>query len=99
MFLAIDHIDGGGTQHRKSTGSKYMMSWLKVHNYPPGFQTLCHNCNMAKGFYGKCPHRIRYKEKILLGDINGEEQESQGTEDESSIGLDKEETSEERADR
>lgn len=56
-FLAIDHIDGGGTIHRKATKSKYMMHWLKTQGYPDGFQTLCHNCNMAKGFYGVCPHK------------------------------------------
>lgn len=31
--------------------------WLRRNNYPNGFQVLCHNCNMAKGFYGKCPHQ------------------------------------------
>ena len=25
--------------------------------YPPGYQVLCHNCNLAKGFYGSCPHQ------------------------------------------
>ena len=58
-FLAIDHIDGGGHQHniklRRWGGSFYR--WLKNNNYPSGFQILCHNCNMAKGFYGKCPHQ------------------------------------------
>ena len=24
--------------------------------YPKNLQILCHNCNMAKGFYGECPH-------------------------------------------
>ena len=66
-FLGIDHINGGGTKHRKATGSKYMMHWLKVNGYPEGFQTLCHNCNMAKGFYGICPH----KEELVKGEVNG----------------------------
>lgn len=65
-FLGIDHIDGGGTKHRKATKSKYMMHWLKIQGYPDGFQTLCHNCNMAKGFYGVCPH----KEKLVKGEAN-----------------------------
>lgn len=30
--------------------------WLKKNDYPKGFQILCHNCNMSKGFYGYCPH-------------------------------------------
>lgn len=56
-FMAIDHINGGGHQHRKSLGvGGNFYSWLKRNNYPPGFQVLCHNCNLAKGFYGECPH-------------------------------------------
>ena len=56
-FLSIDHIKGGGGKHRRQIGSSHIYSWLKKNNYPKGFQTLCHNCNMAKGFYGKCPHQ------------------------------------------
>lgn len=59
-FLCIDHINGGGIKHRKSirANSKCydIYSWLKKNKFPPGFQVLCHNCNMAKGFYGQCPH-------------------------------------------
>lgn len=57
-FLSIDHIEGGGNKHRKSLGfgASTMYSWLKKNNFPKGFQVLCHNCNQAKGFYGKCPH-------------------------------------------
>ena len=59
-FLSIDHITGGGNLHRRNitkTGKGGNMSyWLKRNNFPEGFQVLCHNCNMAKGFYGFCPH-------------------------------------------
>lgn len=58
-FLAIDHINGGGFEHRKTInvrGGSQFYQWLKNNNYPQGFQVLCHNCNMAKGLYGKCPH-------------------------------------------
>ena len=56
-FLSIDHINGGGNKHRKSvTKSSGLMGWLIKNNYPVGFQVLCHNCNFAKGHYGKCPH-------------------------------------------
>jgi len=46
--LSIDHINGGGGQHRKSLG-KYGYSgvrfykWLKDNNFPSGFRTLCMN--------------------------------------------------------
>lgn len=67
-FMCLDHINNDGNKHRKkifnkNTGS--ISSWLKSNNYPPGFQVLCHNCNMAKGFYGVCPHNKLSTEKDL----------------------------------
>lgn len=57
-FLAIDHIDGGGNKHRANMkrGTK-MWQWLLKHGLPAGFRVLCHNCNLAIGFYGACPHQ------------------------------------------
>ena len=54
-FLSIDHVNGGGNRQRKAGIKIY--SWLRNNNYPLGFQVLCHNCNLAKGFYGECPHK------------------------------------------
>jgi hypothetical protein len=59
-FLVIDHVDGGGNAHRrtiygKTTSSIY--TWLRLNDYPLGFQVLCHNCNYAKSVWGDCPHR------------------------------------------
>lgn len=60
QFLAIDHVNGGGNKHRKEIkGAANIYSWLKRKNYPEGFQVLCHNCNLAKGYYGKCPHLLK----------------------------------------
>ena len=60
-FLAIDHINGGGSQHRKiHKGNIYR--WLIKNNFPEGYQILCHNCNQAKGYYGECPHKIKEKQ-------------------------------------
>lgn len=56
-FLAIDHINGGGGEHRRKIGKSETVKWLIKNNYPEGFQVLCHNCNLAKGFYGECPHQ------------------------------------------
>jgi hypothetical protein len=61
-FLGVDHINGGGNAHRKKLKSKYILSWLVQNNFPTGYQVLCHNCNLAKGFYGKCPHKRSIKE-------------------------------------
>ena len=56
-FLAIDHINGGGNKHHRSLrGRNHLIRLLRQQDYPPGYQVLCHNCNMARGFYGRCPH-------------------------------------------
>jgi hypothetical protein len=58
QFLCIDHIHSGGNQHRREVGSgSHLYQWLHTNGYPEGFQVLCHNCNMAKGIYGVCPHQ------------------------------------------
>ena len=56
-FLTIDHINGGGTKHRKKIGMKICV-WLFKNNFPDGFQTLCFNCNWGKHINGGiCPHQ------------------------------------------
>jgi predicted nucleic acid-binding Zn ribbon protein len=62
-FLAVDHIDGAGSAHRRQLVEKGIgvgagfYRWLQKNGYPDGFRILCHNCNMAIGFYGSCPHQ------------------------------------------
>lgn len=57
-FLSIDHINGGGEKHRKEIGYKNIYAWLRLHNWPDGFQTACHNCNFGRHINGGiCPHR------------------------------------------
>lgn len=60
-FLTIDHIDGGGNQHRKSLGrvASQFYRWLKLNDYPPGYRVLCFNCNIARGIFGVCPHEAK----------------------------------------
>lgn len=67
-FLCIDHIDGNGNKHRKEVKAvgNNIYFWLKKNKYPKGFRILCHNCNLAKGFYGYCPH----SEEDKRGNIN-----------------------------
>jgi hypothetical protein len=59
-FLSVDHINGGGRQHRLEVGMRggEFYRWLKNNGYPTGYRVLCHNCNMAMGFYGRCPHQV-----------------------------------------
>ncbi len=59
-FLTIDHIDGGGTQHRKSLvqSGTTIYRWIIKNNFPKGFQVLCLNCNMGRYLNGGiCPHQ------------------------------------------
>ena len=60
-FLAVDHIDGRKNlpEKEKNLRSVGLLNFLIKNNFPEGYQILCHNCNMAKGFYGKCPHEMK----------------------------------------
>lgn len=53
-FLAVDHINGRNKEKRLSTRTFY--NNFRKGIFPKNYQLLCHNCNCAKGFYGKCPH-------------------------------------------
>jgi hypothetical protein len=48
--LHIDHVNGGGHKHRKTTSTRMLLFWLKKNNYPKIFQILCANCNSIKRF-------------------------------------------------
>lgn len=52
--LCLDHINGGGTEHRHREGliGQKLYRWIRKNNYPEGFQVLCFNCNMKKSFKG-----------------------------------------------
>lgn len=54
-FLELDHINGGGTQHRNLIGTN-MVRWIIKNNFPPIFQILCANCNRSKGKFEICQH-------------------------------------------
>lgn len=60
-FLCIDHTEGGGNkqrrEHLRHKGGNLQVRWLIKNNFPPGFRTLCHNCNNAIGWYKNCPHQ------------------------------------------
>ena len=55
-FLVLDHIDGGGNDHRRSIRNSSMYLWVKQNGYPSGFRVLCWNCNNSRGCFGYCPH-------------------------------------------
>lgn len=59
-FLGVDHVNNDGEKHRRELKGygRSIYQWLKMQGFPQDgrFQLLCHNCNMAKGLYGGCPH-------------------------------------------
>lgn len=59
LFLTIDHVNNNGAEERRLHGSRGGYAFyaiLRKLGYPPGYQVLCFNCNMAKGAFGICPH-------------------------------------------
>jgi hypothetical protein len=67
-FLALDHINNDGAEHKKklkSEGKTYTGFILaKQMGYPKTFQLLCFNCNWSKRIHGKCIHQI-IREKVV----------------------------------
>jgi hypothetical protein len=60
-FLTLDHINNDGAFRRKMLGTKEiganLYQRLIKEQFPKGtYQLLCFNCNLSKGFFGKCPH-------------------------------------------
>lgn len=57
-FLTVDHVNGGGNEHRKSVGGGVQV-YLDIirRNFPEDFQVLCYNCNLGRQWNGgTCPH-------------------------------------------
>jgi hypothetical protein len=69
LFLTLDHINNDGNEFRKRIVSKkgydrgagsggFTYAYLYRHNFPPGYQVLCSNCNHGKRMNkGVCPHK------------------------------------------
>jgi hypothetical protein len=58
-FLTIDHIKGRETtkEDGRLLRGHALRMWLIANNFPPGYQVLCFNCNIAKSLCGECPHK------------------------------------------
>ena len=59
LYLTLDHIDGGGREHRKldKTANDLWM-WVYKKDFPNGYRLLCYNCNLSIGFFEYCPHSL-----------------------------------------
>ena len=58
-FLSVDHINNDGCVERRAGRSHGYTLYrrLKKLGFPKDrYQLLCFNCNLAKGFFGYCPH-------------------------------------------
>lgn len=66
-FLCIDHINGGGSKHRKIIKARggAFLRFLRSINYPKGYQVLCHNCNASLAHHGYCPHKPKIKRIVI----------------------------------
>lgn len=52
QFLALDHIDGGGSLHHEALGPDHFgekfYKWIIAHSFPDGYRVLCHNHNFKE---------------------------------------------------
>ena len=69
VFLALDHIGGGGNAHRAKVGEGRAL-WLAVlkEGCPKDkYRILCMNCNHATRFMRECPHQLRRDGRVVEG--------------------------------
>lgn len=66
-FMTVDHINGGGSKHRKQLGSSLnFFRFLAREGYPKdAYRLLCYNCNLSRGALGYCPHDKEHGSKSL----------------------------------
>lgn len=57
-FLTLDHIGGGGNEHRRQLGgTSGVLREIASQGYPRDkYRLLCYNCNCSIGARGYCPH-------------------------------------------
>lgn len=74
QVLTIDHINGGGTQHRKEVAktSGGFYRWLRDQGFPRDeYRLLCYNCNCARAHAGGLPPVPFESSLALLGGWGG----------------------------
>jgi hypothetical protein len=59
VFLALDHVSGGGhVERRKTPPGITFYNRIIREGFPPKYRLLCHNCNFAIALTGSCPHQV-----------------------------------------
>lgn len=78
-FLTIDHIHGGGKQHRLVERARDFYIRLRREGFPRGeYRLLCINCNFALGMYGYCPHQKINRPKPISEQVDSNTPVSEG---------------------
>ncbi len=69
-FLALDHVNNDGREDREKwrTNHRIYIQAIRA-GFPPRFQLLCHNCNMAKALVGECPHESERRAEARVDEI------------------------------
>jgi hypothetical protein len=60
VFLSLDHVDGGGSAHRKSlggNGGRKILQEAKAAGWPGAYRVLCMNCQFGTRYGRACPHQ------------------------------------------
>lgn len=60
VFLALDHVHGGGSQDRQKHGGQAIYYRVRREGFPTDYQILCFNCNWARHLLGTCPHQAAH---------------------------------------
>jgi len=62
-FLAIDHIENNGSQHKRKIKKSKIFKWLSDNKFPQGYKVLCFNCNSGRNLTENkiCPHKLNFK--------------------------------------
>lgn len=67
-YMQLDHINGGGNDHRKER-SDTLYVWASKNGYPPILQLLCASCHQAKTLFGGCTLEDHLSYKSLINAI------------------------------
>ena len=68
-FLTVDHIFGRKKSGDEKRTGRHLITSIRKKGFPPGYQILCWNCNLTKGNYGQCCHKVPWnynKNKRIL---------------------------------
>ena len=70
-FLCMDHVYGLALGESKDRGQAFYRR-IKKAGFPSDlYRVLCHNCNMARGLYGYCPHEQERPGQLQLHLVHG----------------------------